>query len=237
MPKVSVIIPIYGVEKYIERCARSLFEQTLDDMEFIFVDDCTTDNSISVLKSVVEKYPNRTSQVRLLHHNVNKGLSHARETGINSATGEYIAHCDSDDWVDRDMYKRMYDFAISGNYDLVKCGHCKTDGKTREVVPVCCTSASPSKTEVIRNLLLERNWNNIWNILVKSYIYKSSEIEFTDDTMLEDFFVVTQLLLRCNRIGVVDQPFYNYFKNPQSICGVKTESAIIKKRNKVKKML
>ena len=99
MPKVSVIVPVYGVEKYIERCARSLFEQTLDDMEFIFVDDCTKDESIEVLKRVIDLYPVRKDQVKIIHHAVNKGLSRARETGVNAATGDYIGHCDSDDWV------------------------------------------------------------------------------------------------------------------------------------------
>ena len=82
MPKVSVIIPVYGVEKYIERCARSLFEQTLEDMEFIFVNDCTKDNSIDILLRVIDEYPKRKSQVHILNHEFNKGLPVARQTGI-----------------------------------------------------------------------------------------------------------------------------------------------------------
>ncbi len=97
MLKVSVIIPVYGVEKYIERCTRSLFEQTLDDMEFIFVNDCTKDNSIAIIERIAEEYPLRKSQIHILNHQVNKGLPIARQTGLRVATGEYIAHCDSDD--------------------------------------------------------------------------------------------------------------------------------------------
>ena len=96
-PKVSIIVPIYGVEHFIERCARSLFEQTLDGIEFIFVNDSTPDNSISILLRVLEDYPNRQNQVRIVQHEVNKGLPFARQTGIRLAKGEYIAHCDSDD--------------------------------------------------------------------------------------------------------------------------------------------
>ena len=78
MPKVSVIVTVYGVERYIERCARSLFEQTLDDMEYIFVDDCSKDSSISVLENVITQYPLRKGQVRIVHHEQNKGVSRAR---------------------------------------------------------------------------------------------------------------------------------------------------------------
>ena len=70
MPKVSVIIPVYGVEKYIERCARSLFEQTLDDIEYIFVDDCTPDNSISVLKNVIKSYPGISTKIRIINQKI-----------------------------------------------------------------------------------------------------------------------------------------------------------------------
>ena len=96
MPKVSVLVPVYGVEKYIERCARSLFEQTLDDMECIFVDDCTPDDSMQVLVKILSEYPRRKEQVKIIHHETNQGLPAARQSGLKIATGEYIAHCDSD---------------------------------------------------------------------------------------------------------------------------------------------
>ena len=83
MSKVSVVIPVYGVEKYIERCARSLFEQTLDDMEFIFVNDCTLDNSVEILENVLSEYPSRKTQTTILHHHCNLGLPQARKTGID----------------------------------------------------------------------------------------------------------------------------------------------------------
>ena len=105
--KVSVVIPVYGVEKYIERCVRTLFGQTLDDMEFIFVNDCTPDCSIDLLCSVLEEFPQRKEQVRIINQPHNMGAAKAREVGIKAATGEYIIHCDSDDWVDCDMYRQM----------------------------------------------------------------------------------------------------------------------------------
>lgn len=95
--KVSVITTIYGVEKYIERCATSLFEQTMtSDIEFIFVDDCSKDRSVDKLKTLIEAYPYRQDQVKLLIHEENKGLPQARLTGLKQAIGEYIWFVDND---------------------------------------------------------------------------------------------------------------------------------------------
>lgn len=121
MPKVSVIIPVYNAEKYIERCARSLFEQTLDDIEYIFVNDCTPDKSIEVLCKILEKYPNRQNQVKIINHSVNTGQSGARRDGMKTATGDYIIHCDADDWVELDMYEKLYNKAIETQSEIVCC--------------------------------------------------------------------------------------------------------------------
>ena len=100
--KVSILVPVYGVEKYIERCARSLFEQTYDNIEYIFVDDCTKDRSIVILQKVLEGYPNRKNQVKILHHEKNRGLSAARNTALDASTGDYLMHVDSDDYLRKD---------------------------------------------------------------------------------------------------------------------------------------
>ena len=87
--KVSVCIPVYGVEKYIERCARSLFEQTMQEgIEFIFVNDCTPDKNIEILERVLAEYPHRKEQTKIIHHENNKGLVSARNTGLTYAVGE-----------------------------------------------------------------------------------------------------------------------------------------------------
>ena len=128
MPKVSIIIPVYGVEKYIERCARSLFEQTLDDIEYLFIDDSTPDRSIDILKRVLENYPHRKSQVNIHRMEQNSGQAIVRNWGMQNATGEYVIHCDSDDWVDTDMYRAMYEEAKDKNADVVVCDYDMTDG-------------------------------------------------------------------------------------------------------------
>lgn len=100
IPKVSVIIPIYRVEPYIERCARSLMEQTMREcIEFIFINDATPDGSMRLLKQVLDDYPARASQIRIINHNENKGIAYTRSEGIKEAKGQYIGWCDSDDCV------------------------------------------------------------------------------------------------------------------------------------------
>ena len=128
MPKVSVIIPVYAVEKYIERCARSMFEQTLDDIEYLFVDDCTPDRSIEIFRQVLEKSPHRKSQVTIHRMEQNSGQAVVRKWGMQNATGEYIIHCDSDNWVEVDMYRSMYEKAIEEDADVVICDHAISNG-------------------------------------------------------------------------------------------------------------
>lgn len=235
MPKVSVIIPVYGVEKYIERCARSLFEQTLDDMEFIFVDDCTKDNSIQVLERVVEDYPNRKEQIKILHHEHNKGLSHARETGVKASSGDFIGHCDSDDWVEHEMYEQMYNCAIKGSYDYVKCGHRKTDGKKTLVVLHAYNEIDMTSDKIIKYILRFNGWNSLWDSLVSRNVYNTAKPKFTDFSMLEDFYLTSQLLLYTKSATYINKTFYNYYVNSDSICGLNTVESIVNKVIQAKK--
>ena len=118
-PKVSMLIPIYGVEKFIERCAISLFEQTYQNIEYIFVNDCTKDDSINVLERVINRYPNRKPFVRIINHTQNKGLAGARNTAVANATGEFIMHVDSDDYVDETMYEDLMRVMILNEKTMV----------------------------------------------------------------------------------------------------------------------
>lgn len=117
--KVSICVPIYGVERYIERCAISLFEQTYNNIEYIFVDDCSPDNSINVLQSVVDRYPSRKDKVHIIKHKGNKGLAIARNTAVENATGEYILHIDSDDYINKEYVRKMVRCIISDDVDFV----------------------------------------------------------------------------------------------------------------------
>lgn len=201
MAKVSVIVPIYGVEKYIERCAKSLFEQTLDDIEYIFVNDCTKDNSINILNNLIMSYPDKN--VKILHHSENKGLPTARQTGLKEATGEYIAHCDSDDWVSLDIYSQLYNIAKTGNYDIVYCDYYSSDGHKEEVVNL---SVQPRILQ-----------GPVWNKIVRRTLYQN-DIEYPVENKAEDGALMTQLSFYASSIYHLAKPLYYYFQNTDSIC-------------------
>lgn len=221
MSKVSVIIPVYGVEKYIERCVRSLFEQTLDDIEYLFIDDCTPDRSIDILKQVLEEYPHRKCQVVIHQMEQNSGQAKVREWGMRNATGEYVIHCDSDDWVAMDMYRLMYDEAKRIDADIVMCGYKVTDGQT---VFSECYHQQTDKTKLISSLLtLHEAWS-VWNKMCKRTLY-DNDIVYPSLAMGEDMVLTTQLVLRAQRIGIIDKALYNYFYNPNSITKIRSESS------------
>lgn len=221
MPKVSVIVPVYGVEEYIERCATSLFEQTLDDMEYIFVDDCTKDSSMEVLESVIDNFPNRQSQIKILHHPENRGLPAARMTGIFAATGEYIAHCDSDDWCDGLMYEKLYTSAKKDDLDVVLCDYYASDGIDKRHKS-CSTSLD--KKCVISNILTQRIAVCVWNKLIRRSLYCDGII-FPQYNMGEDLALILQLFLKANTFGYISAPLYYYYLNPKSISKTPTIDA------------
>lgn len=121
MPKISVIVPVFKVENYIEKCARCLFLQTMEDMEFIFIDDCSPDKSIEVLLNTLENFPHRKSQTRIVKLSSNSGQAAVRRKGIQLATGDYLICCDSDDWIDIDLYEKLYKAIIDHNADIALC--------------------------------------------------------------------------------------------------------------------
>ena len=218
MFKVSVIIPVFGVEKYIRRCAESLFNQTLDSIEFILIDDCTPDNSLVVLSRIIEEYRPRFAEmnwnVRIERMPTNSGLPAVRRHGINCATGNYVVHCDSDDWVDRDMYNLMYSNAQINNADIVICDYYCSDGIKKESF---ISAYSEEKEVLINQLLFEKgNWA-IWDVLVKRELYLGEGISFPKDNMGEDFALLIQLLYRSKRISHLKLPLYYYYNNVTSI--------------------
>lgn len=119
MFKVSVVVPIYNVEKYLKQCIDSLLNQTLKDIEIVLVDDGTRDNS----GKIADGYGSRYDNIKVIHQD-NRGLGPARNTGIENATGEYIAFVDGDDWVQLDMYEKLYKIAKRNDCDIVVSGHC-----------------------------------------------------------------------------------------------------------------
>lgn len=208
MPKLSVIIPIYKVEQYIERCARSLFEQTLDDIEYIFVNDCTPDKSLEILYAVLEDYPHRAPYVKVVSHETNQGLTKTRNTGLSLATGEYIAHCDSDDWVEHDMYLKLYNKAVETNSDIVYSDFYFAFKDKVEVYSTACYDMD--KTKLLKNYI-SSVWTSLVNMIVKRTIYEDKGLRSPEHICYcEDFWLSVRLFLYSCRTTKISEPFYYY---------------------------
>lgn len=229
MPKVSIIVPVYGVEKYIERCARSLFEQTLDDIEYLFIDDCTPDKSVEILKRVLEEYPHRKSQVVIHRMEQNSGQAKVREWGMRNARGEYVIHCDSDDWVDVHMYEEMYNKAIEEDADVVVCDYVLTNGKS--VIKTINACHAKSAKQLIENCLFQRDPWSLCNKLFNRKVYYN--IEYPQGAMGEDMVTTMQLLWNCKTLSYINKPYYQYFYNSESITKVCTRNSCINKFNQL----
>lgn len=166
-PKVTVIVPVYKAELFFERCLRSLFGQTLEDMEFIFVDDASPDCSMEVLDHVLQEYPSRMEQVQRVSLPENRGTSYARTVGIRKARGEFVIHCDSDDWVDADLYARMYEQARMCGADIVMCDVAKE--MQRRTVYTVYPDIGCSARDAIRKI-----WNKYFDLYLHNKLIRRS---------------------------------------------------------------
>lgn len=206
--KVSVIIPVYRVEKYIERCARTLFMQTLKDIEYIFVDDCGNDNSINIIYETLKDYPERKDFVKIIKHKNNSGSFATRLTGINNAKGEYIIHCDSDDWVETDMYETLYDAAKNEEADVVWCDFIDEFSDKSNYRKEDC-ACNPE--EFIKEILAGKRHGAVWNKLVKKELYTKNEIRpLTGVNVWEDLYMSVLILLHAKKISYINKGLYHY---------------------------
>ena len=211
---VSVCIPVYGVEKYIERCARSLFEQTMTDgIEFIFVNDCTNDRSIEILEQILSEYPQRKNQVKIIHHDTNQGLTGARNTALKYAQGEYIIHCDSDDWVDIKMYENMYNKAIETDADMVYCDYKLESSKTQNV----CLKSTLSAVAMLKGVLDTSIHGSLCNKMFRREIALDEKLYVPEHIcLMEDTLRISQMLLKCGKIAKCDVPVYYHYQREHS---------------------
>lgn len=216
-PLVSIIIPVFNVEKYIERCATALFEQSYPNIEYIFVDDCSPDDSIANIKMILQRYPERADAVRFVVHEQNKGLPASRNSGLAVAIGEYIHHCDSDDWVEKNLIEEMLAVALANDADIVWCDFAVglEDG-CRIIQSEACAEDNHA---VIKAMLNELIHSTIWNKLVKRNLYERFSIRSLEGhSMGEDRNVATKLVSVSSRVKYLPKPLYNYRINPNSIC-------------------
>lgn len=227
-PKVSVILPCYGVEKYLDRCMTSLLSQTLQNIEIIMVDDVSPDR----VPLMCDEYARRDSRVKVIHKTKNEGLGFARNTGLTIASGEYVAFFDSDDFVDVHMLEDLYDYAKQNNLDACFCGYnvyvndlnirVRQEKKDFEIcegreavdsVLLDMVGAEPSYYSDVR--ILSSMWKGIYSLNV----IKHHDLQFVSERqyIAEDIVFHIDFLPCAQKVGFIPQCYYYYCENGTSL--------------------
>lgn len=213
---VSVLIPVYGVERYIERCAVSLFEQTYPDIEYIFVNDCTPDRSIDILRSVADRYPARRARMRIIDNAENLGVGATRAAAIAAATGDCIMHVDSDDYVAPRAVELLCKKMEETGADMVDGGwQCVTqDGLSAPVAPCHCRD---DKRYLALMLCQNVVANRMWGRLFKRGLYTDNGITLVPGIDFgEDYSIMTRLMFFARRAFIDDVVYYYSDENAAS---------------------
>lgn len=218
-PLVSVLIPIYNTEKYILQCAESVFNQTYDNLEIIFFDDKSPDDSISILEKYIESQEviKTLPKIKIIRSEYNVGLPGARNESLKYVSGEYICFIDSDDLIPKDSIEILINKAIETNADIVR-GQFEFLGEDGSLVKYNSQSFE-DKTEYIQKLI---NWGTlpmtVWGAIYKSDFIQSSGIKFnTGHNMGEDYSFISRISYLASTIRFVDKVVYHYRVNPISI--------------------
>lgn len=223
MPKVSIIVPIYNVEKYIDRCMQTLINQTLQDIEIIMVDDGSPDNC----PKLCDEYAQKDNRIKVIHKK-NGGLSDARNAGLNIATGEYIAFIDSDDYTSTEAYETLYNKAKETNADIVFAGfkYQNADGSIDKCFLLDHTFDNHDAIiEFLSSMIYDKKprkdtvWMSVWNGIYKRELLEKNRIRFKSerDYLSEDIVFHTELIPLCKKIVCIPETFYNYCYNGISL--------------------
>lgn len=224
MPKVSIIVPVYNVEKYLDRCMQSLLGQTLKDIEIIMVDDGSPDNC----PKMCDEYAQKDERIKVVHKR-NAGLGYARNSGLEIATGEYVAFVDSDDYVDRDAYQIMCDEAIRTGADYVCCGYKRVNkgkcvweyhGETSNKFDLFCGDEC---LEFLKGMIGKDMKNKrfmhfdfaVWHGIYRRRIILDYDVSFCSerDLISEDIVFHLDFISCCKVIRIIPNSFYNYCLN------------------------
>lgn len=217
MIKISIIIPVYNTEKYLKRCLNSIINQNFKEIEIIIINDCSTDNSLEIIK----KYIEIEKRIILINKEKNEGLSAARNSGIEIAKGEYILHIDSDDWIEQNYFKDMYKFAIKNKADIVISDYYE-DYNNLDIRYIQgqkeINTIQINKLKVIENIFLFKGSTSVWNKLIKTELYRKNQIKHPQGISLgEDLAVIPKLIYYSQKIVKLNKAYYHYIQNPLSI--------------------
>ncbi len=204
--KISVIIPVYKVEKYLDRCIESVVNQTYTNLEIILVDDGSPDRS----GEICDAWAHRDKRIRVIHQK-NGGLSAARNAGLDIACGDYIGFVDSDDYIHQDMYLSMYQKAISCRSDIVVCGFERVDEKGNSISGAGFSPNSESQFSTISTRIM----CVVWNKLYRGELFDC--LRFPVGKVYEDVFVMPRLLQTSRNTNVIRESLYFYRQSADSI--------------------
>ena len=211
MKSVSVIVPFYNVENYIEKCLNTLVHQTLEDIEIILVNDGSTDRSMVVVKKFLEQYPDKITYLE----KENGGLSDARNYALPYAKGEYIAFLDSDDYVEKTMYKDMYELAKKEDSDMVECNfYWEYPNKKKEDIGVVYNG---------KKEMLEKVRVVAWNKLIKKEVLEKSKVTFPKGYRYEDVEFTYKLIPYLDKVSFLKKPCVHYIQREGSISNNQNE--------------
>ena len=211
MPKVSVIVPIYNVEEYLEKCLETLVKQTLEEIEIILVNDGSTDNSSKIAKKYQQKYNNKIIYLE----KENGGLSDARNCGIPHAKGEYIAFLDSDDYVESTTYEEMYEIAQRENSDMVECDfYWEYPNKIKNDIG-----------DIYKNQkeMLEKIRVVAWNKLIRRELLEKTKVIFPKGYRYEDVEFTYKLVPYLKKVSFLKKPCVHYIQREGSIANSQNE--------------
>ena len=199
--KLSIIVPVYGLEKFIDKCLNSLVKQSLKEIEIIVVNDGTKDNSQKIIDKYVKKYPDKIKS----YIKENGGQGSARNYGLEKANGEYIGYVDSDDFVEKDMYKKLYNKAKENNYDIVVCGNYNVseDYQNKNID----TFINNYNTD-LENIFFGKM--AVWNKIYKRDILIKNKLEFKEKVWYEDLAFTLKAIMNSNSFAFIDEPLYDY---------------------------
>ena len=212
--KVSLLVPVYGVEQFIEACAVSLFEQTYAMIEYIFVDDCSPDDSIGILQRVMNRYPLRQPSVRIVQHEHNRGLGAARATALSAATGDYVMAVDSDDLLPTDAVEKLCQAQQQTGADIVD----GTYGRYRDGQVFARVQPFQGSKEAMLKLILIQNTipHNLWGRLVRRQLFIDNQINSIEGINMAEDYAVTPRLLFCGTHASIMDDVYYYRDNATS---------------------
>jgi glycosyltransferase involved in cell wall biosynthesis len=213
-PLVSIIVPVYNAEKYIEKCIKSILIQSIADIEIIIIDDASIDNSLNICKKLASK----DQRIKIFNNTSNKGVAYSRNLGLENVNGEYIGFVDADDYIDSDMYEQLYKQAIKYDGDIVECGFRTVDINDdiiyeKKMKPkILHGGYECSLSYLAHNNAEDFNWNKIY----KKKLFDS--LKYPNYKYSEDFYVNVFTHKNCKTKIIIKNCYYNYFINNEGAC-------------------